>query len=366
LSGSQVHTHVLAVDVRVRVDVRPREGRRRRRQPPVLGQVDRVEGTAGRRARVVVEHEPVRVVDEAPAVQDLRGLRVDHTLVAVRAGPDHGLECEPRAVDGPEVDLRRRVGLQRPGVRQAGIRARFGDRLAGSDRRRGGHRGDVREGRADEVDHPAVLRDVHLQPVVEHRDAVDLLHVRQVVRAVDRDVVIRKRERLEALAREPEGGRVLRHEVERDARCGGVARPRQEAVGAAGIANGAGERIEGDKALDSERILEVRSRGRRIVVERGRPPVQLDLRRRRLPTVEERLLVAGDVVAALALLRRIPRRGERAGENEQRRCCGEQERQAQPVSRELHILPLRWIPVTARSVRWRDSLGSSIGESISF
>ena len=86
-----------------------------------------------------------------------------------------------------------------------------------------------RRGRARDVDEPTVLGHVGFQPVREDLDPADPLDPRQVVGSADVDVVAMETEGA-VRTRQPEGDAVRRDVVERDRRCGPVARTRQEPV----------------------------------------------------------------------------------------------------------------------------------------
>ena len=141
------------------------------------------------------------------------------------------------------------------------------DACRGDPRRDCGGAGGRRDRRTDDVDDPAVLRDIDLDAVAEHVEPVDLLHVAQMVRAVDQDVVDAQVERREAptsRARTPPRARL--HRTRRWMAAGRRSSCRSGSSTCSREADGLRQRVQVDDFLRVERVLERADSGRRAAL----------------------------------------------------------------------------------------------------
>ncbi len=188
-----------------------------------------------------------RVLHEVAPQQRPAGRGVDHDAVAVRAVDGHRrVPGEPVAGAGEDAER------DAVAARERGGRARVGTWLGERRTGRGPHaaeRGDpglarrqprrdlkaleARDGRAGDVDQPAVGGQVRAETAVQRRDAVDALLPEQALQAVAGDDALHEHEAVHVGRGQPERRAVGPHVAERDR--GGVGRAgrRQEPVQAA-------------------------------------------------------------------------------------------------------------------------------------
>jgi hypothetical protein len=237
------------------------------------GQVHRLLGAAARGARIVRER-PAGVVrdgalpeqhgalggvddvdvalvdrDDLPGEARARGGLEHHQLGVAAVGEGRG----PRGPGGRGPHLGRRVAEH---VRDGGLAGLGGGQLGGA-----GRGGQGRQRRAVDLDQPAVLGDVRLEAVAEHRYAVHRLDEAEVVGARHVDVVLAQRQAVDRGGVQPEDVGVGLDVVQGDRGRLPAAGAGQETVGAGDPARCAGGLVDVDDALHAERFAQLARRG---------------------------------------------------------------------------------------------------------
>ena len=163
--------------------------------------------------------------------QDVSGLRVDDREgQEVRIDPRGGLPRHPRSsLRGEQHQRGRVIRLRCEGVGSGSSPGRI-DGVGRAEVGKGYGGPEIVYGRAGDVDQPAVVRDVGLQPVPEDRHPAGALRPRDVMGAHDVDVVLPQMERPQVGPVQPERPQVRIHVVHRHLRRRPVARSGEEPV----------------------------------------------------------------------------------------------------------------------------------------